>query len=229
MNSALAILQVSGSDAKKFLQGQLTYDIEKVSSQPALAAHCNPQGRIISLFYLLQEENIYYLVLPETMLLIAQNFLKKFAVFFKVELSVATINEKYLSLIPWQQRIQHNIPMIYPETSAKFLPHEINLQHLNALSFDKGCYTGQEIIARMHYRGKLKNHLYRMQMAKDVPLAPGLDIYLGERIVGNVVDYMATQKESLCLITTDETSAQSGQLFLASHKESYFAPYALAL
>src|SRR5690606_29050247 len=48
------------------------------------------------------------------------------------------------------------IPTLYPETSELYLPHELNLPELNAVHFNKGCYTGQEVIARMHYRGKLK-------------------------------------------------------------------------
>ncbi len=48
------------------------------------------------------------------------------------------------------------LPNIYPETTEKCLPHTLNLPQLGAVSFNKGCYTGQEIVARMEYLGKIK-------------------------------------------------------------------------
>lgn len=56
--------------------------------------------------------------------------------------------------------ILSGLPTIYPQTADKLLPHHLNLVSLGGLSFDKGCYLGQEIIARMHYKGKIKKHLY---------------------------------------------------------------------
>lgn len=81
----------------------------------------------------------------------------------------------------------NGIPVIYPETSGKFLPHELNLPQLNAISFKKGCYTGQEIIARMEYRGKLKKHLYRTRSLTQPQR--GADIYFQQQPCGYVVDY----------------------------------------
>ena len=51
------------------------------------------------------------------------------------------------------------IPWIGHEQSEKFLPHYINLVNLNAIAFDKGCFVGQEVVARMHYRGHLDKKL----------------------------------------------------------------------
>jgi folate-binding protein YgfZ len=51
---------------------------------------------------------------------------------------------------------------ITDETRELFLPHELQYQRLDMISFEKGCYLGQEIIARMHYRGKSKVRLYRI-------------------------------------------------------------------
>jgi folate-binding protein YgfZ len=84
-----------------------------------------------------------------------------------------------ISLLNWKQLdIYEGIPALYPATSGKFLPHDINLEKLGAIHFDKGCYTGQEIIARMHYRGKLKNHLYHTSIESTSTLLPGADFYL---------------------------------------------------
>ncbi|MCK4865256.1 MAG: folate-binding protein YgfZ [Gammaproteobacteria bacterium] len=56
--------------------------------------------------------------------------------------------------------IRAAIPEIVSETVEAFVPQMVNLQAINSLSFTKGCYPGQEVVARMHYLGKLKRRLY---------------------------------------------------------------------
>ena len=56
--------------------------------------------------------------------------------------------------------IRAAIPEIVSETVEEFVPQMVNLQAINSLSFTKGCYPGQEVVARMHYLGKLKRHLF---------------------------------------------------------------------
>jgi folate-binding protein YgfZ len=53
------------------------------------------------------------------------------------------------------------IPEIFTPTADLFVPQMINLHHLGAISLSKGCYPGQEIVARSHYLGKVKRHLVR--------------------------------------------------------------------
>ncbi len=60
--------------------------------------------------------------------------------------------------------IRAGVPMIRPETQEKFVPQMVNLDALHGISFKKGCYTGQEIVARMHYLGKLKQRMYLAQV-----------------------------------------------------------------
>lgn len=90
---------------------------------------------------------------------------------------------------------QHIID-IYPETSGKFLPHELNLHQCHAIDFNKGCYTGQEIIARMHYKGKIKSHLYKATVTSTDPIKPGdticADINNKRDEVGTIVDMCST-------------------------------------
>jgi folate-binding protein YgfZ len=62
--------------------------------------------------------------------------------------------------------IKAGIPEIWPQTVEKFLPHSLNLPALGAVSFNKGCYCGQEIIARMEYRANLKRHLFRAALER---------------------------------------------------------------
>jgi len=50
------------------------------------------------------------------------------------------------------------------DTTEKYLPHQLNLERLNAISFTKGCFTGQEIIARTEYRGKPKRRMHLIEL-----------------------------------------------------------------
>ena len=61
----------------------------------------------------------------------------------------------------WEiENIQAGIAEVTTAITEQFLPHNLNLHLTGSVNFEKGCYTGQEVIARMHYRGKLKNELY---------------------------------------------------------------------
>ncbi len=75
---------------------------------------------------------------------------------------------------PWRLLdILAGIPTIYPETVEAFVPQMINLDALDGISFRKGCYTGQEVVARMHYLGKLKRRMYVARVDGENPPRPG--------------------------------------------------------
>jgi folate-binding protein YgfZ len=221
------LLKISGIDAKKFLQGQLTCDVEAISEKThSLGAHCNPQGRVISLFRLHQHQGAYYLLMSRDLVPITLNALKKYAVFFKVELTDATDKLAELSKtinLETYRDILHGIPAIYPETSGKFLPHDLNLHESNTIDFHKGCYTGQEIIARMHYKATRKNHLYHATINRNINVKPGEDIYnLNHNIVGTIVDAIDLGQHYYVLLITDSSNAKNEYLFLQQHHDVFF-------
>jgi len=222
IQTELGLLKITGEHTKQFLQGQLTCDVNEVTaSQSQLGAHCNPQGRIISFFRLFTKNGDYYLQMPRELIPIAMSALQKYAVFFKTILTDVSDDSTYAS--DWKKRdIEQGIPAIYPETSEKFLPHDLNLPQLNAVSFTKGCYTGQEIIARMQYRGKLKKHLYRATVHTTLPLKRGSDIYLEGKSCGNIVDFceMDNNRYELLVIAQEE-DIQTQSLTIDAEKK-YF-------
>lgn len=90
----------------------------------------------------------------------------------------------------WQVRqIRAGIGEVTPSTYESFIPQMLNLQQLDGVSFRKGCYTGQEIVARMQYLGKLKRRMYRLLLAGETPPAGGTPIVDREsgKLVGEVV------------------------------------------
>lgn len=268
------LLKITGVDTKKLLQGQLTCDVEKIQpNRCCIAAHCNSQGRMISLFHLLRSDDDYYLLLPRTMVEIACNALKKYSLFYKTQLSNVsesmscvgytgnfksqykrfTISQepsrhfivsdkKYIDEITkelsqdpllkknvnWHYLTTHQgLPTLYPETSGKFLPHEINLHTINdAISFDKGCYTGQEIIARIHYRGKLKKKLQYAVINTAIEPIPGANVYFLEnndkQIGGTIVDsHEDSHHHYRVLFISDDVTAEKKNLYLEPDTQAY--------
>lgn len=87
--------------------------------------------------------------------------------------------------------VRAGIGEVRPETSEVFTPQSLNFQLVNGINFRKGCYTGQEIVARLHYRGILKQHMYRvgamLPAGAQLPL-PGTTVVNAEqRTIGEVV------------------------------------------
>jgi len=93
----------------------------------------------------------------------------------------------------WQlQSIRAGIPELTRPVSESIVPTMLNLEPLGGISYDKGCYPGQEVIARMHYRSQLKRRLYRAALADDPP-APGSPVLDAEgQEAGVVISAAAT-------------------------------------
>jgi len=81
------------------------------------------------------------------------------------------------------------LPSVHPQTVDAFVPQMVNLQAIGGVSFKKGCYPGQEVVARTHYLGKLKRRMYRAHVDTDRIPAPGEEIYLSgaEQSAGRIV------------------------------------------
>ena len=83
------------------------------------------------------------------------------------------------------------IPNIFAATAETFVPQMVNLQLVNGVNFKKGCYPGQEIVARMQYLGTLKRRMYLGHVARDEPTFPGDQLFTAadpEQAAGRIVD-----------------------------------------
>ncbi|HXY95734.1 MAG TPA: hypothetical protein VEH00_02090 [Steroidobacteraceae bacterium] len=98
----------------------------------------------------------------------------------------------------WQRlSVENGEPQVYAATSGEFVAQMLNLDVLGAIAFDKGCYTGQEVIARAHYRGRVKRRLQRFGLAEPLPLMPGDAGELADGRTFRVVDAVR-QREGGC-------------------------------
>lgn len=126
------------------------------------------------------------------------------------------------SATEWYDReFRSGIGRILPETIESFVPQMLNLQLLDAVSFKKGCYTGQEIVARTHYLGKLKKSMRlfscKVTIADSASVClprPGAALFTKEDTTGEVVDAVVTGNTILVLAVIDNLQADHVELFL---------------
>ena len=192
------LLECSGIGAKAFLQGQLTCNVNDLKeNQPQLTACCNLQGRVIFTTYVtMKNEQSFLLQIPKSMQNIVVSHLEKYAKFSKCTLRyVEHVGASGGSPSSQNQNIQNGIPTIYPETSEQIIAQRLNLHVIEgAISFKKGCYLGQEIVSRLHFKGTLKHHMILGEIPDGTSIKHGDDILDDkENSVGMVIDFYVDQ------------------------------------
>jgi folate-binding protein YgfZ len=179
----ISTLAVTGADALEFLQGQLSNDLKRLDTQSEIkTAWCNPKGRVIWFGTVSAAQAGYELAVPTDMVADMVNRLTMFRFRSKVDFNVSADSRD----INVADLIQAGIPYIGGQQSEQFTPHMLNLDLLDAISFDKGCYTGQEIVARTHYKGATKRRTLRF--TSEAPVSVGDKISHGDRHVGEVLN-----------------------------------------
>lgn len=248
----LAVLRVSGADARAFLQGQLSNDLRLLARDNSqLAALNTPQGRVTAIVRLFERADAIYAVVPRALLASTIERLRKYVLRSKVTLTPAddftvmpltgeaarligairatdappctalheeaadvsclqyvdsssralvvgtpAALDRYLqktgtrasSWNDWRlAQISAGEPQIYAATREHFVAQMLNLDRVGALSFTKGCYTGQEIIVRTQHLGRIKRRMLRARHAS-AESAPGDKVFEGDTSVGELVD-----------------------------------------
>jgi folate-binding protein YgfZ len=115
-------------------------------------------------------------------------------------------------------QVRAGIGQVFGASREAFIPQMINLQALGGVSFKKGCYTGQEIVARMQYLGKLKRRLYRLSVADgEIPaVATGIFSPIHASSVGEVVLAARSENGVELLAVLQEDALNDGRIHLAS-------------
>ena len=110
--------------------------------------------------------------------------------------------------------LRRGVPWLGEQTSERFLPQELNLDALGALSYDKGCYPGQEIIARLRYRGEVKRLLRRATAEGPLTPRPGAALTLpGEtKTIGAVISAVSGPEASELLAVLERPFIKPGQI-----------------
>lgn len=228
----LGVILVTGPQAREYLQGQVTADLERLEPDQVQLACCNSaQGRVQAVFWMLARHDGIALVLPASMIDGTIVRLRKYVLRSKVKieaaahLQVGLIRREGTSPTPQSHResdgvsyftlpgleaalavgtfdtsndaalerdwkiasVRAGLPQVYPQTHEAFVAQMLNIDLLGGISFEKGCYTGQEIIARAHFRGTVKRRMFLFQTDGALP-APGTRVLAGDQHAGDVVD-----------------------------------------
>lgn len=125
--------------------------------------------------------------------------------------------------------IHAGLPAVYSETTEAFVPQMVNLQRVGGVSFKKGCYTGQEVVARMQYLGKLKRRMYLAHVENVQAPQPGQELSSPHSAsgqgAGKVVSAAASPAGGFDLLCVCEiAAADSGEVFLGEAPLSLSEP-----
>lgn len=121
-----------------------------------------------------------------------------------------------LSTDDWNaSSIAAGVPWLTNDTTENYVPQMLNLQHLQGIHFKKGCYTGQEVVARMHFLGQLKKSLFRLnfQGINTAP-APGTKLQAGGKNAGEVINSVMTGSDHGTLLAVLRHDAAEAALAL---------------
>lgn len=229
----LAITRLGGPDRAKYLQGQVTCDVNALQpGQSTLGGHCDPKGKLWSDFRLLCLEDSLLMLTKPSVLARQLPELKKFAIFAKVEIGefqgsltglagqgtddwmaqhfaltgtglveggmavrveadrwlLASASPLALNLpvgdegLWWGLEIKAGLPHLEAVHQGEYIPQMLNLQALDGISFNKGCYMGQETVARAKYRGANNRALFLLAGTTGEQVASGdtLELQLGD-------------------------------------------------
>ncbi len=285
-------IQISGDDARSFLQGQVTCNVDLLSQQRSLVgALCNLKGRVIADFRLLSvhDDEILLQTLSGNGQIIIET-LSRYAVFSKVELQLTDgptaafgvigesveaafqevachfpesengvlcsedfvsirvagskpryqlwcrnqqaltavrrldVMEEQATLVAWQRAdIEAGIVHVDAQSSERYTPQLLNYDISGAVDFNKGCYTGQEVVARMHYRATAKKRMFRLRSAVSIDTDSSIaSASAAEQAVAEVLSSIPASEnglnsEALAILST-ELAASNPQLVLAGEK-----------
>jgi len=264
------VIKISGPDAEKFLQGQLSCDVSALQDGDFSYGTANTaKGRVYALFTLTRIHESYYMRINRDIADYAVQTLSKYKVFFKCDMAIQGDLKVYGERVSTEatqvkvddansvfvrayddangrreiwttseisttfgalEETEHwfaddcllGIPEIYPQTQDEFVLQQINLQALGAVSFNKGCYTGQEIIARMKFLGKLKKKTFLFEADNEVNARPGDAVFSSEgKKLGQIVRSHSLKNKAVGLVMSDMAAfADNPVIYLGTEQQT---------
>ncbi len=191
--SYLSVLEVSGADASRFLQSQLTAQLAGLTAPGATySAYCTPKGQVIATLLLTPHVDQWLVVVESTLLATLVERLQRFilrddvllrplpeqsvlamdpmdtlppdlillqprVIPFQYALTAMRSPDNPHATAQWRRKeLLYGISWLNQANSEKYIPQMLGLDSIGAVSFAKGCYPGQEIIARARHLGEVK-------------------------------------------------------------------------
>jgi len=210
---ARRIIEVTGPEAKDFLQGLVTNDIQKLSEGLVYAALLTPQGKYIADFFLVPADDAIWLdvdegLAPSLMQRLSMYKLRADVTLTETDVKVrrgtgeppkGALDDPRHPALGWRLygseegddgsdwesiRVAHCIPETGIELTPDTFILEAGFERLNGVDFRKGCYVGQEIAARMKHKTELRKGLATVEIDGSAPV--GTPITAGEKAAGTL-------------------------------------------
>ena len=224
----LAVIRATGADAASFLQGQLSNDFVLLKpNQWQLAAYCSPKGRMLASFWGIKlanspESQDICLVLSQDIAAATLKRLSMFVMRAKLTLSAADnmLPELFAThgLAAWSEHeVARGVARITAPLVDLFVPQMLNYESIGGVSFKKGCYPGQEVVARSQFRGAIKRRTYLVQALSDKTSEASMTV--GQEIYGSQDDEsvgVLVQTDGNQALICIQTSSASADLHLGS-------------
>ncbi|AWL29807.1 folate-binding Fe/S cluster repair protein [Acinetobacter defluvii] len=198
-NLAFSSFTLIGVDAQKFLQGQVTVNTEYLSENVTqYTAICDLKGRIhFGLWLKKRNPEEFELVTTQDQAEEFAKHIQKYGAFSKMKLeqigavfptlngATTDFSDSETDISAWKvAAIQQGQAYINQAIEGLFQPQELRLHQRGAVNYDKGCYLGQEVIARLWFKAKPKAWLHVVQGSGDVP-AQGEQLNKGVQVVNS--------------------------------------------
>lgn len=188
LSTGFSRFTLQGVDAETFLQGQVTVNVSKLNALHYQAtAICDLKGRIqFGIWLKRYSAESIEVVIANNQLDSLQAHIKKYGAFSKFTLDAAqpialaiehgkatfSHTDQGVTFAQWQQTaIAQGQAWISAQTAGLFQPQELRLHQRGGVDYDKGCYLGQEVIARLWFRAKPKQWLHLIAGTGDTPVA----------------------------------------------------------
>jgi folate-binding protein YgfZ len=219
----LGVIRVSGADAATFLQGQLSNDFVLLPlHQWQLAAYCSPKGRMLASFWGIKleaspEQQDIILVLSADIAAATLKRLSMFVMRAKVKLVEASemLPDLMLNhgLAAWSEReVERGVARITAPLVDLFMPQMLNYESIGGVSFKKGCYPGQEVVARSQFRGAIKRRTYLATVTSNELPTVGSEVFAADNqeSVGLVVQVDGSEA-LICIQTSADNASLTTQ------------------
>lgn len=235
-SAALFPVHVTGADATSFLHAQFCGDLLALSEGGVcITGWCSPGGRVLTTVLARCQGQDWLLLLPAGL---AERMLQRLRLYVlrsRVTLQPAAPGEivpalqgAAAGLLPapgntWNAaHVSRGIPWITAPTSEVFLPQELGLERFGGLSYGKGCYPGQEIVARLHFRGEVKRGPFQFTVPATAAAAavPGARLEDSDgKAVGTVLYAAPADADGAPLLAIVDFAHRDTQaLYLAPHR-----------
>lgn len=240
---SLGALAVRGPDAAEFLNGQLSAQVPENSGAAQLTAWNTPKGRVRTVIIAINRESEWLLLTHPSLHEGLAQGLARYVMRARVEIEAAghqslalphgpdadevrlniadfalafaqTAGEPGLTSAATLAFIEAGIPLIDSTVAERHLPQSLNLDLLSAVAFDKGCYPGQEIIARTQNLGRIKRRLLALNHVGRIPPAGTAIVAPDGAKRGEVVSAAAVDESEVKLLATLELRALDEALTL---------------